>query len=118
MIKFFQVRYLNVLFLFLTLYVNYASVTGGLGGKSIRELSDKYDNLFTPAPQTFGIWSIIYTLLLITTIRQLFIQQTSSNKIYYYFLVLFLRGKKVYYPLFFSKIFCFSHSAFIRFSFR
>jgi len=87
MIKFFQVRYLNVLFLFLTLYINYASVTGGLGGKSIRELSDKYDNLFTPAPQTFGIWSIIYTLLLITIIRQLFVQQTSSNKIYYYFII-------------------------------
>lgn len=87
MIKFFQVRYFNVLFLFLTLYINYASVTGGLGGKSIRELSDKYDNLFTPAPQTFGIWSIIYTLLLITTIRPLFTQQLAANKISYYFII-------------------------------
>ncbi|GDX42096.1 hypothetical protein LBMAG22_06250 [Bacteroidota bacterium] len=87
MIRFFQVRYFNVLFLFLTLYINYASVTGGLGGKSIRELSDKYDNLFTPAPQTFGIWSIIYTLLLITTIRPLFTQQLAANKISYYFII-------------------------------
>lgn len=87
MIRFFQVRYFNVLFLFLTLYINYASVTGGLGGKSIRELSDKYDNLFTPAPQTFGIWSIIYSLLLITTIRAIFVQQTSSTSSPYLFIL-------------------------------
>ena len=87
MIRFFQVRYFNVLFLFLTLYINYASVTGGLGGKSIRELSDKYDNLFTPAPQTFGIWSVIYLLLLITTIRSIVVQQNSSTSSPYLFIL-------------------------------
>ncbi|MFM8255328.1 MAG: TspO/MBR family protein [Bacteroidota bacterium] len=87
MIRIFQVRYLNVLFLFLTLYINYVSVTGGLGGKSIRELSDKYDNLFTPAPQTFGIWSVIYSLLLIVTIRAIFIKQNSSTSSPYLFIL-------------------------------
>jgi len=87
MVRIFQVRYLNVLFLFLTLYINYVSVTGGLGGKSIRELSDKYDNLFTPAPQTFGIWSVIYSLLLVVTIRAIFIKQNSTTSSPYLFIL-------------------------------
>ena len=87
MIRIFQIRYLNVLFLFLTLYINYVSVTGGLGGKSIRELSDKYDNLFTPAPQTFGIWSVIYSLLLVVTIRAIFIKQNSTKSSPYLFIL-------------------------------
>ena len=87
MVRIFQVRYLNVLFLFLTLYINYVSVTGGLGGKSIRELSDKYDNLFTPAPQTFGIWSVIYSLLLVVTIRAIFIKQNSTTSNPYLFIL-------------------------------
>lgn len=81
-----RIYYFNLLFLLLTLYINYASVTGGLGGKSIRELSDKYDNLFTPAPQTFGIWSIIYTLLLISTVRSLFSKKNSASNFSYYFI--------------------------------
>lgn len=86
MIRIFQVRYLNVLFLFVTLYINYVSVTGGLGGKSIRELSDKYDNLFTPAPQTFGIWSVIYSLLLFVTIRAIFTPYKDQSKSAYFFI--------------------------------
>ena len=57
---------LNILFFILCLFVNFKSVTGGLGGKSIRELSDKYSNLFTPSNQTFAIWSLIYLLLGLT----------------------------------------------------
>ena len=63
---------LNVLFYFLTLYVNYLSVVYQLGGKSIRELSDKYANLFTPSNQTFGIWSLIYLLLAVFLVLQFF----------------------------------------------
>lgn len=65
-------RILNVLFYFLTLYVNYLSVVYQLGGKSIRELSDKYANLFTPSNQTFGIWSLIYLLLAVFMVLQFF----------------------------------------------
>jgi hypothetical protein len=83
MIRIFQIRYLNLVFLFLTLYINYASVTGGLGGKSFRELSDKYNNLFTPSPQTFGIWSVIYSLLLFITIRAIFIKLNSTTSSHY-----------------------------------
>ena len=65
-------RILNVLLYILTLYVNYLSVVYQLGGKSIRELSDKYANLFTPSNQTFGIWSLIYLLLAVFLVLQFF----------------------------------------------
>ena len=65
-------RMLNVLLYILTLYVNYLSVVYELGGKSIRELSDKYANLFTPSNQTFGIWSLIYLLLAVFLVLQFF----------------------------------------------
>lgn len=86
MSKFLRLQYLNFLFLVLTLYVNYASVTGKIAGKSIRELSDKYDNLFTPSPQTFSIWSVIYSLLLIITIKEIFTRKTEQNKGSYLFI--------------------------------
>lgn len=87
MSKFLRLQYLNFLFLVLTLYVNYASVTGKIGGKSIRELSDKYDNLFTPSPQTFSIWSVIYSLLLITSIKGILTRKTEQHKGSFLFIV-------------------------------
>lgn len=56
----------------LTLYINYLSVSANLGGKTIRELSDKYNNLFTPSGQTFSIWGVIYTLIMIFLVIQFF----------------------------------------------
>lgn len=64
------ISYLNILFFGLALFVNYLSVVYELGGNTIRELSDKYDNLFTPAPQTFAIWSLIYLLLTVFLVLQ------------------------------------------------
>ncbi|MBU6306974.1 MAG: tryptophan-rich sensory protein [Bacteroidetes bacterium] len=54
------------------LYVNYLSVVTRMGGRSIRELSDKYANLFTPSNQTFAIWSLIYSLVFVFLIAQFF----------------------------------------------
>ena len=65
-----SLRLLNVFGFVLALYVNYLSVVTKLGGKTIRELSDKYDNLFTPSPQTFSIWGLIYTLIMVFLIAQ------------------------------------------------
>lgn len=61
-----QLRYplLNIVFFVLAIYVNYLSVVTNLGGRTIRELSDKYANLFTPSNQTFAIWSLIYLLVM------------------------------------------------------
>ncbi len=50
----------NVLFLALTLALNFFAVTLPLNGKTPRELSDQFPNHFTPAPVTFSIWSVIY----------------------------------------------------------
>lgn len=63
-------KILNLFSYLLMLVVNYLSVSGMLGGLPIRALSDKYDNLFTPAPLTFSIWSVIYTLLLFFVLLQ------------------------------------------------
>ena len=80
-------RMLNILFFFLTLYVNYLSVVYALGGKSIRELSDKYANLFTPSNQTFGIWSLIYLLLVGFLVLQFFKRFDSRVTHNYLFIV-------------------------------
>lgn len=69
---------LNVVFFVLAIYVNYLSVVTNLGGRTIRELSDKYDNLFTPSNQTFAIWSLIYTLVTGFLILQFFKKYKTS----------------------------------------
>lgn len=48
--------------------LNALSIVIPLGGMTTQELSDKYNNLFTPIGFTFSIWSVIYTLLLIFSI--------------------------------------------------
>lgn len=53
------------------------------------EVSDYYGNLFAPAPITFAIWGLIYALLLIYTLYQLFVKdeinQLLFDKIGYFF---------------------------------
>lgn len=66
------IKLLNIFSFALALYVNYLSVVTNLGGKTIRQLSDKYDNLFTPSPQTFSIWGFIYTLIMGFLVLQFF----------------------------------------------
>lgn len=48
--------------------LNALSITLPLGGMTTEQLSDKYNNLFTPIGFTFSIWSVIYSLLLIFSI--------------------------------------------------
>jgi hypothetical protein len=82
------VKLLNIVGFVAALYVNYLSVVTQLGGKSIRELSDKYANLFTPANQTFAIWSLIYTLVFVFLITQ-FLPSYKNYRFYasYLFLI-------------------------------
>jgi hypothetical protein len=51
---------LNLIVTFLLIYWNYLSNTGFIRGKTIGELSAKYDSLFTPAGYAFSIWGIIF----------------------------------------------------------
>lgn len=48
--------------------LNALSIVIPLGGNTTQELSDKYDNLFTPIGFTFSIWSVIYTLLFVFSV--------------------------------------------------
>ncbi|RNL56138.1 tryptophan-rich sensory protein [Pedobacter jejuensis] len=54
----------NGLALVLTILVNYLSNTGLLNGNTMKTVSDRYFNYFTPAGYAFSIWGIIYLGLL------------------------------------------------------
>ena len=54
----------NTLTLILTLVVNYLSGTGYFNGKTVGDVSAQYDTLITPSGYAFGIWGLIYILLL------------------------------------------------------
>lgn len=54
----------NALAISLTIAVNYVSNSGLLNGNSMKTISDKYFNYFTPAGFAFSIWGLIYVGLL------------------------------------------------------
>jgi hypothetical protein len=66
-----SIQVLCVAALIAMLMMNYLSVQSLINGTSVRELSDKYSNLFTPAPITFAVWGVIYLALTIYVIVQL-----------------------------------------------
>jgi hypothetical protein len=68
---------INLLLFAAVVYVNTLAVTLPLNGKSTGELSDQYPNLFVPAGFTFSIWGVIYLLLLIFVVYQIWV---SFNK--------------------------------------
>jgi len=60
--------WINAIFLLVTLGVNTLGAIGLINGLSQKEISDRYVTLITPGPATFSIWSVIYSLLLISMI--------------------------------------------------
>jgi translocator protein len=60
--------WINGLFFVVTLAVNTLGAIGVINGLSQKQISDMYVTLITPSPATFSIWSVIYTLLLISVI--------------------------------------------------
>ena len=60
--------WINGLFLIVTLIFNGLGAFGIINGLSQKEISDRYTTLITPDPSAFSIWSVIYTLLLISII--------------------------------------------------
>lgn len=69
---------LNLVFYFLTLGVNYLGSSGFFNGQSQGDISDQYLTLISPAPFTFSIWGVIYSLVLITLVY-LFIKRKQRN---------------------------------------
>lgn len=68
---------LNLILFAAVVYVNMLAVTLPINGKSTGELSDQYPNLFVPAGFTFSIWGVIYLLLFIFVVYQIWV---SFNK--------------------------------------
>ena len=62
MIKKLQIA--NGFFLVFTIIFNYLSNTGIFNGKTIANVSNEYQNLFTPSGYAFSIWGLIYLLLI------------------------------------------------------
>lgn len=54
----------NGIALITTIIINYLSNTGVLNGNTMKMVSDKYFNYFTPAGFAFSIWGLIYIGLL------------------------------------------------------
>ncbi len=71
----------NGIALMITIIVNYFSNTGLLNGNTMKIVSDKYSNLFTPAGYAFSIWGLIYLALIgfvFYTGRSLFTKKESD----------------------------------------
>lgn len=72
----------NGVALVVTIVINYLSNTGVFNGNTMKTISDKYHNYFTPAGYAFSIWGLIYLGLLgfvVYTGRSLF--KKSENDI-------------------------------------
>ena len=63
--------WVNLIFLAVTLVINTLGAMGLINGLTQREISDMYVTLITPSPATFTIWSVIYSLLLISMIAMI-----------------------------------------------
>lgn len=63
---------LNFIFFIIALTISYLSQDRIFAGKTIGEISNKYDTWFTPAPVSFSIWGLIYISLFIFCIYHLY----------------------------------------------
>ena len=61
----------NLLVILLVIYWNYLSATVGFNGRTVGNLSEEYNNLFTPASYAFSIWSVIFLALVAHGIFQI-----------------------------------------------
>ena len=60
--------WINLILLGLTLGVNSLGAFGLFNGLSQKDISDRYLTLITPSSSTFGIWGLIYGLLILAVI--------------------------------------------------
>ena len=63
-------KWLILLALIAMLTVNALSSILPINGVTPKEVSDRYPNLFVPAPLTFAIWGVIYILVIAYTLYQ------------------------------------------------
>ena len=63
-------KILNSIAFVIMITVNFLANVLPLGIGSTGDVSEKYPNLFTPAPVTFIVWGLIYLLLLVFVLYQ------------------------------------------------
>ena len=63
-------KWVMLLALLAMLTVNALSSILPINGVTPKEVSDRYPNLFVPAPLTFAIWGVIYILVIAYTLYQ------------------------------------------------
>lgn len=60
--------WINLLAFIVTIIFNVLGSMGIINGMSQKAVSNKYHTLITPAPLTFSIWGVIYTLVLVVLV--------------------------------------------------
>lgn len=71
----------NSIVFLVMLAVNAAGALGLWNGTTQKEVSDRFPTLITPARKTFGIWGVIYLLLLCVLVLLLFDRSKESRSI-------------------------------------
>lgn len=61
---------LNLITFLATVAINYFYNTGSNAPNTVGEISDKYENLLTPAGYAFSIWGLIYLMMFLFSIYQ------------------------------------------------
>jgi hypothetical protein len=74
-------RYATLAVILANVAWNYFSQAIDFGAGSMREISDRNDNLFTPAPYAFSIWGLIYLAFIVYAAVQLL---PSQRNVEYY----------------------------------
>ncbi len=64
-------RVMNTTSVVFAIGVNYYSQAFGINGNTVGSISNRYDNLFTPAGYAFSIWGIIFLMLVVYVIFQM-----------------------------------------------
>ena len=74
-----RLKLTNLIFLLLTIFINFLANYLPINGLSSGEVSAFYQNPFTPAGFTFSIWGVIYSLLIIFILYR-FISSSKINQ--------------------------------------
>lgn len=74
---------LNMLAVLFTIGINYYSQLYTIHGNRVSDMSDKYNNLFTPAGYAFAIWGIIFLALLVFSGYQIYRTIIRKRKFYF-----------------------------------
>lgn len=86
--KFITMKYFNLIAYFAMIGMNYLAATLPLNNTTTGQVSNQYPTLFTPAGIAFSIWSVIYLLMFIFLVVQLFDKQkANTGKIGWYFVL-------------------------------